>query len=131
MSYDHIRLELMLSLRDSPDPTGMAESVSGSARLNFDFGGGTLAGHMDASISDGWDPVPLGRYSFAHTNYARGATSFSGSFEAPGVSGLSSFEGRFNGPQAAELMARWNAPFVDPLKRGTGNMTGVWFGKKK
>ncbi len=112
----------------------MAASAScgqGHCHLRCCTGSGTFSGHMDAMISDGWDPVPLPRYSFVQTNYARGATTFSGRLEAAGVSGPSSFEGRFNGPQAAELMARWTAPFVDPLKRGSGNMTGIWLGKKR
>ncbi len=110
---------------------GAYEFVGGSAHLTFDFAAGTLAGHMDPTITQGWDEVALGRYSFAETVHGRGATSFSGRFEAAGVSGASSFDGRFTGPQAAELMARWNAPFVDPLKRGSGTMTGVWLGKKR
>jgi hypothetical protein len=108
-----------------------AEFVGGSARLIFDFGAGTLAGHMDPTITDGWDEMALSRYTFAEAVYSRGATAFSGRFDAPGVSGSSSFDGRFNGPQASELMARWTAPFVDPLNRGTGTMSGLWLGKKK
>jgi hypothetical protein len=112
---------------------GVAESVSGTARLTFDFGAGTLAGYMDPSITDGvWNGLTvgttaLGRYNFAQTVFGVGATTFSGRFDVPG--GPSSFEGRFNGPQAAELMARWNAPFADP--RGTGTMSGVWYGAKQ
>ncbi len=110
--------------------TGVAELIGGTANLIFDFGAGTLAGHMEPFITNGWDGVSLGRYNFAETVYSTGATTFSGRFDVPGAAGPSSFEGRFNGPQSAELMARWNAPFIDPLQRGTGIMFGIWVGKK-
>jgi hypothetical protein len=107
--------------------TEVAQGVFGTAELNFDFGAGTLAGYMEPTITDGWDEFSLGRYDFIQTVYSVGATTFSGRFDVPGQS---FFEGSFNGPQAAELMAQWNAPFVDPLQRGSGTMTGVWIGKK-
>jgi hypothetical protein len=110
--------------------TSAGATIGGTAELIFDFGAGTLAGYMDPNISDGWDASFIGRYNFTQTIYSVGATSFSGRFTSPGSTGPSGFEGRFNGPQAAELMARWKAPFIDPLQRGPGTMFGIWVGKK-
>lgn len=102
--------------------------VGGNASLTFDFARGTLAGVMNPEISDGWDPVPLGTYSLAQTVFGIGNTTFSGSFTGPLDGG--SFEGRFTGPQAAELFAKWQAPYRSPFDQSTGTMFGVWVGKR-
>ena len=34
------------------------------------------------------------------------------------------------GPQAAEVMASWQAPYKDPIAGGWGTMNGVWIAKK-
>lgn len=100
--------------------------VGGFAKLQFDFAAGTLSGFMQPMISDGWDlSINPGRYDFTQTIFAAGSTDFSGSFIVPGRPNAQSyFEGSFTGPQAAELMARWQAPSA------LGNMFGVWVGKK-
>lgn len=100
--------------------------VGGIANLQFDFAAGTLSGFMHPAISDGWDlSIDPGRYDFTQTIFAAGSTDFSGSFIVPGLPNAQSyFEGSFTGPQAAELMARWQAPSAH------GSMFGVWVGKK-
>ena len=100
--------------------------VGGFAKLQFDFAAGTLSGFMQPMISDGWDlSIDPGRYDFTQTIFAAGRTDFSGSFVVPGLPNAQSyFEGSFTGPQAAELMARWQAPSAH------GSMFGVWVGKK-
>ncbi len=103
--------------------------IGGSASLTFDFALGTLSGEMRPLISDGWDLQPLGVYAFTQTVFGIGNTTFSGLFDGP-VSG-GEFEGRFTGPQAAELLARWQAPYLNPINQTTGTMFGVWVGKRK
>jgi hypothetical protein len=104
--------------------------MGGKAQLRFDFGAGTLAGHMDAILgSCFWSCVELPRYAFRDTVYARGATGFSGSFEVPATGPAGFFEGQFTGPGAAELAARFQAPFKHP-DFGTGQMYGIWVGKR-
>lgn len=100
--------------------------VGGFAKLQFDFAAGTLSGFMQPMISDGWDlSINPGRYDFTQTIFAAGSTDFSGSFIVPGLpNAVSYFEGSFTGSQAAELMARWQAPYAH------GSMFGVWVGKK-
>ena len=107
--------------------------IGGEATLQFAFATGTLSGHFDPAVYD-WDAlIPLGRYDFTNTVYSLGSTSFSGSLSQAGV-GTGSFNGQFTGPNAEELMARWTAPFNNPLTGPTGGepstMSGVWIGKK-
>jgi hypothetical protein len=112
--------------------TGQAENVliGGDAHLRFDFASGTLAGEMRPTLLDDWGPTPLGQYDFVQTVYSTGSTTFSGKFAVPGSTADSFFEGQFTGPQAAELMARWQAPFADPYSGSWGTMSGVFVGKK-
>jgi hypothetical protein len=104
--------------------------VWGTVFLSFDFGAATLAGEMRPEFAPVWDGVSLGTYTFRDTVYSSGSTSFSGAFNVPGSDGPSSFSGSFTGPSAAELMATWQAPFVNPLNNTQGTMAGVWIAKK-
>ena len=102
--------------------------IDGIAKLQFDFAGGTLSGFMEPQSNDGWNaPIAFGRYNFTQTVFAVGSPEFSGRFAVPGQPNADSFfEGAFNGPNAAELMARWQAPTPD----GQNSMFGIWVGKK-
>jgi hypothetical protein len=114
--------------------TGAYYDVTGAAKLSFNFGAGTLAGYMDTTIIGPTGSFTNPRYDFAQTVYSVGSTTFSGSFLVPGSTAGSSFSGQFNGPGAAELMASWGAPFVDPTAPNGpawGTMNGVWIGKKQ
>jgi hypothetical protein len=105
--------------------------VSGTADLSFDFGAGKLTGSMHAGIFDYFDGfvMDFGKYEFTQTNYSTGSTTFSGKFVVPGAPNAdSSFSGMFTGPAAAELMARFEAPYVHDGQQGT--MSGIWVGKK-
>ncbi|HET7605430.1 MAG TPA: transferrin-binding protein-like solute binding protein, partial [Sphingomicrobium sp.] len=105
--------------------------VWGSISFAFDFGAGTLSGEMKPYWAPEWDSYPLGTYTFTNTVYSSGSTTFSGAFIAPpGAGGPSSFEGRFNGPRAAELMGSWNAPYNDSVLGAKGTMSGVFGGKR-
>jgi hypothetical protein len=103
--------------------------VGGTVFLSFNFGAGTLSGHMQPLIAE-WDPVPLGTYTFRDTVYSAGSTKFSGAFQVADTTGASSFSGSFTGPGAAELMASWQAPFIDPSSKREGRMAGAWIAKK-
>ncbi|HYC95456.1 MAG TPA: hypothetical protein VEB39_07135 [Sphingomicrobium sp.] len=104
--------------------------VFGTVLLSFNFGAGQLGGQMSPEIYQVWDPIPLGIYSFRDTVYSTGGTTFSGAFNVPGSTAPSSFSGSFTGPQAAELMASWQAPFVYPGTSQGGTMSGVWVARK-
>ncbi len=111
---------------------GMTEDgtfVGGSVALAFDFGAGTLSGAMKPVLYP-WDAYPLGTYTFRDTVYSSGSTTFSGAFIVPGSNAPSSFSGNFTGPQAAEFMASWRAPYVYSNGGPAGTMAGVWTGKK-
>ena len=109
--------------------TNTGTFVDGSVFLSFDFGAGTLSGSMAPELVP-WDAIALGTYTFENTVYSPGSTSFSGTFNVPGVSGPSSFNGNFNGPQAVEFMGSWNAPYAVPGGAESGTMAGIWTGKK-
>ena len=110
-------------------PDFHSDNINGTARLVFDFAAGSLTGSMAAAVC-GYDCTGLGRYDFTKTVYATGSRSFSGKFLVPGSTADSFFEGAFNGPKAAELMARWKAPYFDPETKIWGTMYGIWVGKK-
>ena len=111
-------------------PVGAILDVWGTVSLSFDFAAGTLSGNMKPEIAPVWDAVSLGTYTFRDTVYSPGSTTFSGAFNAPGSSAPSSFSGSFTGPQAAELMARWHAPFIFPGTGQASTMSGVWIAKR-
>lgn len=110
-----------------------ATGAEGTANLQFDFAAGTLSGTMHPIIHDAWNTYDLGPYPFKNTVFSRGSRTFSGGFDVPGMpDAASSFEGAFTGPQAAELMARWEAPFVvdNYGEDWQGRIIGVLMGKK-
>lgn len=104
--------------------------LAGTASLQFDFGAGSLTGFMHPrAVSFGTPDMDFGQYDFTQTIYSVGSTTFSGKFLVPGLPGAdSSFEGNFTGPNANELMARFQAPYLLDGQQGT--MAGVWIGKK-
>jgi hypothetical protein len=104
--------------------------VGGSVSLTFDFGTGSLSGVMKPEVAPTWDAYSLGDYVFRDTVFAKGSTSFSGAFSVSGSTAPSSFQGSFNGPQAAELMANWTAPYLNPETKQWGTMSGIWTAKK-
>ena len=106
--------------------------MDGDAKLTFNFGAGTLTGYMHPIISDAWFEYDLGRYDFTQTVYSIGSTTFSGKFIVPGGGSTadSAFSGSFTGPNAAELMAQWHAPFRDPNSNQWSIISGLWIGKK-
>lgn len=101
--------------------------IDGTAQLRFDFGSGTLEGEMNPVVCP-WDCYSLGTYNFAQTVYSAGSPTFSGVFAQDGVVVPSWFEGNFNGPQAQEIMARWQAPYT--FEGGSGVMGGIWVGAR-
>lgn len=104
--------------------------IRGSASLQFNFGSGTLTGHMDPLIYDmSGGALSLGQYTFTNTVFGVGSTGFSGKLSHPDVTGLGSFSGIFTGPNAQELMARWQAPLIIPYTHEVSQMFGVWVGK--
>ena len=108
--------------------------VLGSAALSFDFGAGSLSGHLDPVLHDpsglGFQDIVLGRYDLISTVYASGSGVFSADLSNSKMSGLGSLNGQFTGPAAQELMARWSAPFQYPGFNDFSQIFGVLVGKK-
>ena len=107
--------------------------IRGNARLTFDFGAGALSGYMQPRLFSDWDGVDrsLGQYDFKQTVYSAGSTTFSGKFVVPGTAAESAFRGQFTGPNAAELIAGFQAPYLDPFDNRWKTMGGAWIGKKQ
>lgn len=97
--------------------------ITGTAMLNFNFGAGTLSGHLDLDSG-------FGRYDFLNTLYASGSTTFSGQLSKTGIAQFGAFEGEFTGPNAQELMARWSVPYIEPGTSLQSSMFGVFVGKR-
>jgi hypothetical protein len=103
----------------------------GEARLVFDFGAGTVTGSFEGLLNDGIGGLgSIGRYELVNIAYAPGGTTFTGRFRAAGGAVQGSFEGRFTGPQASELMVRWQGEFDDPYGFGTRPLAGIWVGRR-
>lgn len=102
--------------------------LEGTVKLNFDFAAGLLSGSLAlAHACDCTKAVSTGTIAFNNTAYARGSQTFSGSF-ATSVAGSNSFEGRFTGPGAEELIGSWSLPF---LFEGTSHQaSGAWIAKR-
>jgi hypothetical protein len=94
--------------------------IAGSARFDFDFARALLSGELKAGLQCMMGCSPdITTYSFADTRFVLGATSFSGRLDSPGAPSSGSFSGIFAGPNAAELVSRFEMPFFS-------NQTGKW-----
>lgn len=103
--------------------------LEGPVKLDFDFAAGSLSGSIALGTAcDCSNDVATGTIAFSNTVYSRGSQTFSGSF-ATGVTGINSFDGRFTGPAAEELIGSWSLPF---LFAGTTHQAwGAWIAKRK
>lgn len=102
---------------------------TGHADLRFDFASGTLQGHIAIAWSDAWGPYEPIRYELVDTQYTRGGVGFSARLAAPGAPSQGTLEGWFMGPNASELVIRWQAPFWDPYAEAWTTLSGVSAGK--
>jgi hypothetical protein len=105
--------------------------IKGDATFQFNFGNGTLGGHFDPILRYGGVETSLGSYNFVSTIFGVGSATFAGGLSHSGTSSLGAFDGRFTGPAAQELMARWTAPYLNPSTHQWNEMFGVMVGKKQ
>ena len=106
--------------------------IDGDATLQFNFGAGTLSGHLDPVLHyNGGLTTDLGSYDFVNTVFGVGSASFSGELSHSGTSTLGAFDGQFTGPEAQELMGRWTAPYLNPTNQQWKEMFGIMVGKKQ
>ena len=73
--------------------------------------------------------TPLATSALTQTVFSKGSTSFSGKFDTA-LPGANWFNGIFAGPNAAEAMAKFQLPYVDPFTSANHEMSGVWVAKK-
>lgn len=102
--------------------------LEGTVKLDFDFAAGTLSGSLAlATACDCSNAISTGTIAFGNTVYSRGSQTFSGSF-ATNVPGINTFDGRFTGPGAEELIGSWALPL---LFQGTAHQAwGAWIAKR-
>jgi hypothetical protein len=112
-------------------PLDQYATIGGDATFQFNFGAGTLAGHMDPVFEYNGVRTNLGSYNFINTLFGVGSATFSGRLSNSGTANLGSFEGRFTGPAAQELMARWAAPYRNPSTQQWNEMFGVIVGRRQ
>jgi len=105
--------------------------IDGDATFQFNFQTGTLAGHFDPVYELNGVVTDLGTYNFVSTVFGVGSPTFSGRLSLTGAPALGDFDGRFTGPAAQELMARWTAPYLNPSTQQWKEMFGVMVGKKQ
>lgn len=105
--------------------------IDGDATFQFNFGAGTLSGHFDPVLHHDGVVTDLGTYNFINTVFGVGSATFSGALSHVDTTSLGAFDGRFTGPAAQELMARWTAPYRNPSTQQWNEMFGVMVGKKQ
>ena len=105
--------------------------VSGTVTLSFDFAAGTLSGEIAPILScENCFESYLPNMPFTQTVYSAGSTSYSGKFDTP-LAGPNGFNGVFAGPHAAETMAQFQAPYIDPYYWTDLHVrSGVWIAKQ-
>jgi hypothetical protein len=105
--------------------------INGTVTMNFDFAAGNLSGKIAPELQC-WNCLsgtPLATSNFTQTVFSKGSTNFSGKFDTA-LPGANWFNGIFAGPNAAEAMAKFQAPYVDPFTSVNHEMSGVWVAKK-
>jgi hypothetical protein len=107
----------------------VAATITGSVALNFNFAAGTLDGSIHPTLNTFGGAVDLGTLAFVDTIYSSGSPTFSGRFMSS-ASGTNSFDGRFTGPEAQELIGRWIFPFVYSGDGNTHSASGAWIAKR-
>jgi hypothetical protein len=112
-------------------PLDIYGKIDGDATLQFNFGAGTLSGHLDPVLHYNGVDTDLGTYNFVNTVFGVGSASFSGGLSHAGTSSVGAFDGRFTGPAAQELMGRWSAPYLNPSTQQWNAMFGIMVGKKQ
>lgn len=114
--------------------TGAASNERCEVDFGVNFATGGVAGTFHPVWTDAWFTWKAGDYPLTEVVFAPGASSFSGRFDIPGRGIDGFFEGQFTGPQAAELMVRWQVPVRDPYSEDVNpqwfNLFGVWVGKR-
>lgn len=112
-------------------PLDVVGAIRGNATFQFDFGAGTLSGKMDPVLELNSILTNLGSYDFVNTVFGVGSATFSGRLSTSGTTTLGAFDGRFTGPAAEELMARWTAPYRNPTSQQWNEMFGVIVGRRQ
>jgi len=104
-------------------------SITGTIALAFNFGAGSLSGHIDPVLNVDFTPYALGSLIFTDTVYSTGSSAFSGKF-LTALTGVNSFSGLFTGPNAQELIGKFAFPYQSPLNGQTYQADGAFVGKK-
>jgi hypothetical protein len=105
--------------------------VDTGTSLSIDFARGSFSGSISTDVYYDWEAsfsVPIELKDVVTTG---DGTTFSGALTVAGVPETGFIEGRFTGPNAEEMIARWLVPFVNPLNKQAAIMFGTLVGKRK
>lgn len=89
-------------------------AVAGTGSLQFDFAARTISGSLGLSIDDFGREGPFNVLQLSGSIDQGTGGTFRGTVSAPGVAEKGTFEGRFAGPDASEIILRWRSPAIDP-----------------
>ena len=102
----------------------------GAADLRFDFSARTVSGTLHLETRELGFEESFGTVTFTGVIGAPGETTFSGTISAPRFAQAGSFEGRFTGPDASEIILRWRTPLEIPSANRNTQAFGVLAGRR-
>jgi hypothetical protein len=106
------------------------DAYFGRATLSFNFATGAVEGALKPVVVNHWyGELPLGEFSFVDARMIPGTPTFSGQLVVPDTNARGWFEGRFTGPNADEVIIRWQAPYFNVLTERWGSLSGVLVGR--
>jgi hypothetical protein len=105
--------------------------LGGAGSLEFDFAAGSVTGALNVDKYDFGREGPLGVFTLMGTITRAGDITFRGTIIAPGAAERGTFEGRFAGPDASEIILRWRTPAVDPSTSRPLTAYGAFAGRMR
>jgi hypothetical protein len=107
-----------------------ADTIGGTMDIQFDFTAGTFTLNLDLGLvcfmGCGYPTAPV---SAVATNHGRGAVTFTGDLQVGGTAGRGTFQGRFAGPEARELLIEFRAPYLNPETQSWTEISGIAIAK--
>jgi len=107
-----------------------ADTVGGTIDVHFDFTTGAFTLNLDLALicfmGCGYPTAPVLAVA---TNHARGAVTFAGDLQIGGAAGRGTFQGRFAGPEARELLIEFRAPYLNPETKSWTEISGIAIAK--
>lgn len=108
----------------------VGDYLIGNGAINFDFAADTLSGTIDITLVCFMGcSNPPATYQLANAAITRGSLGFSGNMITSGAPSHGTFSGTFAGPNAAEVLISFEAPYFDPDRKRWVMTRGVFLGR--